>query len=363
MQIITKYEKINLSQWQSLVSESPTGTWFQTPEAYKFYALVPEEMMPFVVAVVNDGEGNTLRAVCVGYVTVEKNPIKQFLTRRAIIIGGPALAEDITEEELTALLNGVKFVGARRCSLNCNERRSYPLNWGNRPIYVETRNFNSYEHWRTIFERCGFEYEPHLNFHINTSSFAGEVGAYGNVVAGLMGKGRVRDIKTSFREGLEVVDCPTIDQVREYYLLLQHLYKTKIKTPLFSLSFFESLYRHPDSRFILTALHDQIVGGTVCVAWNDHCLYEWFVCGMDDAFKFVFPSSVATYAGIRYAGEHDMPRFDMMGAGKPGDGYGVRTFKERFGGELVEHGRFKYISKPMLYKIGELGVKVLKIIK
>lgn len=32
----------------------------------------------------------------------------------------------------------------------------------------------------------------------------------------------------------------------------------------------------------------------------------------------------------------------MMGAGVPNDGgYGVRDFKAKFGGELVEYGRFK----------------------
>ena len=49
-----------------------------------------------------------LVGVIVGYTTKEKNPIKQFLTRRAIIIGGPLLAEDATAEEIAALLNAVK---------------------------------------------------------------------------------------------------------------------------------------------------------------------------------------------------------------------------------------------------------------
>jgi hypothetical protein len=49
-----------------------------------------------------------------------------------------------------------------------------------------------------------------------------------------------------------------------------------------------------------------------------------------------------------------------MGAGKPDIPYGVRDFKMEFGGELVEHGRFLCVRKPLLYWIGELGVKILK---
>ena len=57
---------------------------------------------------------------------------------------------------------------------------------------------------------------------------------------------------------------------------------------------------------------------------------------------------------------HHIPRFDMMGAGTPDNAYGVRDFKARFGGTEVEHGRFKHISRPLLYKLGEWGVKLLK---
>ena len=50
----------------------------------------------------------------------------------------------------------------------------------------------------------------------------------------------------------------------------------------------------------------------------------------------------------------------MMGAGKPDEGYGVRDFKARFGGTMVEEGRFIHVSHPVLYSIGKIGVKLLK---
>ena len=172
----------------------------------------------------------------------------------------------------------------------------------------------------------------------------------------------------SFRDGAVIIEKPTIEQVREYYSILENLYKTKVKTPLFPLSFFETLYYHPDGRFILVGLSNaegktEIIGGTVCVEQAGKCLYEWFACGRDGESKSIFPSSVATYAGIRYAAEHNMPRFDMMGAGKPDEAYGVRDFKVKFGGKEVEHGRFLCVTKPLLYRIGKLGVWLLKKIK
>ena len=78
-------------------------------------------------------------------------------------------------------------------------------------------------------------------------------------------------------------------------------------------------------------------------------------------YKSVYPSTVATYYGIQFAAENAFQRFDMMGAGAPGDGgYGVRDFKSKFGGELVEYGRFRFVADKLLYSLGKWGVKLMK---
>ena len=343
MQRILTYYEINPLAWQKLVDESPYATWFQTQEAYQFYAANKQEMTPFACGIERDGE---LRAVCVGYVTKERSRIKQFYTRRAIIIGGPLIADSANEEDIARLLYAIQ----QPCRLIAQS--PYRPTWRNLPIYIETRNFHDYSRWKEVFQYSGFAYQPHLNFHVDTTSV--------ELIESNLGKNRKRDIKTSIRDGATIIEQPTIEQVRAYYTLLKQLYTTKIKTPLFSLSFFEQLYAQPNGRFILVELNGEIIGGTVCVELLGKCLYEWFVCGRDGEWKSIFPSSLATYAGIRYAAEHSCTRFDMMGAGKPDEAYGVRDFKARFGGEQVEHGRFLCIRKPLLYWIGKLGVKLLK---
>ena len=49
-QLLT-YPDIDPQQWQELVDSSPYATWFQTKEAYEFYAANPEEMTPFAIGV------------------------------------------------------------------------------------------------------------------------------------------------------------------------------------------------------------------------------------------------------------------------------------------------------------------------
>lgn len=339
---ILSANNIDREAWRALVKASATGTWFQTPEAYEFYANMPELFKPFAMGVACDPAGTQtqLRAVCVGYITVEKSAFKQFLTRRAIIIGGPCLADDCINEEVSLLLSTLR----QQLSTGADA-----------PIYIESRNFNDYSRWKEAFAKAGFGYIPHLNFHVDTSS--------AEVVEANLGKSRKRDIRTSLRDGATIIEQPTLEQVREYYAILEHLYKTRVKTPLFPFSFFEKLWQHKDGRFILVALNGEIIGGTVCVEQEGKCLYEWFACGRDGEWKTIFPSTLATYSGIRYAAEHGCARFDMMGAGKPDEAYGVRDFKAKFGGKEVEHGRFLCITKPLLYKIGVLGVKMLKRLK
>ena len=401
---ILTYSDIDPQQWQSLVERSPYATWFQTPEAYRFYAANPEEMMPFVYAVAEEAKGtmdeakgkrleargtengeadiqasrliasspNRLKAVCVGYITKERSALKQFFTRRAIIIGGPLLAEDASDAEVAALLKAVKEckVESLKCKGTEDEVKgerleakgeengeadtpaSTPYTLHSTPIYIETRNFHDYSKWRHVFEQCGFAYQPHLNFHVDTSSV--------EVVDKNLGKSRKRDIRTTIRDGVTPVLNPTIEQVREYYAILKDLYTTKVKTPLFSWHFFEQLYHTAHGRFILTEYQGKIIGGTVCVVLPNKAVYEWFVCGADGVYEHIFPSSYATYLGIRYAAENGCQIFDMMGAGKPEEAYGVRDFKARFGGEQVEHGRYLCVRKPLLYWIGKLGVKLLK---
>lgn len=326
---VVTYNKIDKLQWQELIEASATATWFQTDEAYQFYASV-SEMVPFATAVENNGE---LRAVCVGYTTKETNSIKQYLTCRAIIIGGPLLADDATNEEVAELLQAIKRLG-------------------DKAIYVETRNFHDYSRWKVVFESNGFAYQPHLNFHVDTTT--------PEIVDQNLGKSRKRDIRTTIRDGVTPVYQPTIEQVRAYYDILLDLYKTKVKTPLFTWKWFEQLYKVNSARFILTELEGKIVGGTVCMVLPGKALYEWFACGIDGVYPHIYPSTYATYLGIKYAAENGCKIFDMMGAGKPDEAYGVRDFKAKFGGEMVEHGRYLCIRKPLLYKLGKLGVKLLK---
>lgn len=319
---ILTYSEIDRQQWSELVQTSETGTWFQSPEAYGLFASLPELMDPFVYGLESAGK---LCAVSVGYVTKESNPIKQFFTRRAIIIGGLVMNTDCAKEDIALLLNYIR------------------KDLQSKTIYIETRNFNDFSPWKEAFEASGFAYKPHLNFHVDPS-------------VNNLSDNRKRQLKKS---DAIVTEATSESEILEWYKVLAELYRTKVKTPLWPIEFFLEAYRQGIAKFLLVKHEGRIIGGSMVVA-DERTVYEWFECGLNAQYKDQYPSVMATYAGIQLAQKTGCTRYDMMGAGEPGVPYGVRDFKAEFGGQLVEHGRFLCVTKPLLYKIGTIVVKILK---
>ena len=269
-----------------------------------------------------------------GFIQKDGGKLKQFFSRRAIVNGGPFFAENVKDHEVSALL--------KQCIQGLK----------NKAIYIETRNYTDYSRFRPLFENNGFIYEPHYDFIVDVR---GE-----EPWEKRMESSRMRFIKSSLKAGAYIIESPTEQNIIDYYTILKDLYDNKVKTPLFPLCFFIKLYHSSFCRFVLVQYDNSIVGGTVCV-YDHNAAYEWFVCGKDGFYKKVYPSILATYYAIKFAEENGCKYFDMMGAGAPGDGgYGVRDFKAKFGGELVEYGRFKYICNKPLYSLGQLAVRIMK---
>ena len=361
---------IDRTEWGRLVKNSATGTWFQTPEAYDFFASQTEVMRPFVFAVRGEQESDalpakgtvipgakdkeTLRAVCCGYVTKEKNPLKQYFTRRAIIIGGPALADDCTEEEVEALMKAVReqLINFKFPNLQIVPSGKEISNFRYTPIYIETRNFNDYSQWKEAFEQAGFRYQPHLNFHFDCTDM--------DVMRAQLSETRRRQINKSVKSGTTIEEARTEEEITEWYVILSDLYRRRVRTPLFPLSFFLDFFRQKRGVYLLVKHEGKVIGGIMCPIFEDRSIYEWYICGMDTEYKECYPSVTATWAAMDYANKHSITRFDVMGAGVPDVPYGVRDFKAEFGGMMVEHGRFLHVVKPTLYALGKAAIKVIK---
>ena len=321
--------EINTEQWKQLIDNSPVVSFFQTPECYNFYTSL-SFLEPFVFGV---SENDKLVGLVCGYLIADGGGIKQFFSRRAIVQGGFLLCENISENALQLLL--------KTCINELN----------NKAIYIETRNCSDFSKFRASFEKSDFCYQQHLNFHIKTESIES---AYAQ-----LSSTKRRDVKISEKSGAEIVELKTKEEIAEFYAILQNLYKTKVRVPLFPLEFFEKFVSFGGNKILGIKYDGKIIGGSVCTCWNS-VVYEWFVCGKDGDFKNIYPSTLATWSSVIYAVENGCKYLDTLGAGKPEKDYGVRDFKAKFGGELVEFGRFLYVCNSFLYRIGKFYIEKIK---
>lgn len=324
-------DQINKNKWDDLLLTSPYSTPFQSQQYYQLFNSVPN-LSAKVYAL---EQNNELLSLCVVTLQLEKG-VKAFFSRRAIIYGGPISLEN-NKETITLLLNKIAADLKRKA------------------IYVETRNFNDYGSLKEPLAKTGWGYEPYLNYHLNCTSE--EIATSG------LNTNRKRQIKKALKTGVTLEEAKNVNDVNDYYAVLKDLYINKIKKPLLPYEFFKHFFELSAGKILLVKYNDKIIGGIVCPILENKTIYELYICGQDQEFKDQSPSVMATYAAIEYGFKNGLKKFDFMGAGKPNEDYGVRDFKEKFGGELVEHGRFIKINNPLLFKAGITALKLLKKLK
>lgn len=330
MNKIVTVNEINRDQWHKLVLNSSKATFFQTAECYDFYCSL-SFLDGFVYGVTENEE---LVGLICGYITSDKNRVKQLFTRRAIVPGGVLVSDSITESALMHLLSHATDLLSIKA------------------IYIEIRNYHDYSSFQSSFEKKGFLYNFHLNFQIEFDSNKRQFEK--------LSESKKRQLNVAIKNGVSYETTTDENEIVAFYSILKKLYQTKIKLPLFPIEFFHKLVKLDHAKIIVLKHNQKIIGGIVCVILQTKCMYEWFVCADDTVNKKLYPSVLATWAGINYAENLRLKRFDFMGAGKPDKDYGVREFKSKFGGQQVEHGRFLYICNPFRYTLGKFIINLIR---
>ena len=321
-------EGIPLTLWNDFIEKNVHSTPFQTPGFFRFLNAVKD--ISAVAMAVSDGR--ILRALAVTTLQSEKVPAA-FFSKRGIIFGGP-LADEECPEALDLLLKEMDNYAGRGL------------------IYLETRNFSDYTQFKEIFIRNGFNYAPYLNFRVDTRDM--------DLMRRRVSNSRLRQIKKAQQKDVTLREAGNTGEVMQFYNMLKDLYERKLHKPLPGEDFFVKFYETGLGKFFLVWHDGIIIGGIMCPILAGRALYEFYVCGLDNEYRELYPSVMATWSAMEYAVQNGVPFFDFMGAGKPGEHYGVRDFKARFGGEPVEYGRFLKVRKPLLYQIGKAGLKIMK---
>ena len=76
----------------------------------------------------------------------------------------------------------------------------------------------------------------------------------------------------------------------------------------------------------------------------------------------MFLGALLPWKIMEWGHENGYKLFDFGGAGKPNIPYGVRDYKLKFGGDLVNFGRFEKVHKKYRMAFGKIGLKTLELL-
>ena len=330
-----------IGKWDAFVQAHPKGSVLQSWNMYSIF----KDTKCFEPLVVFCTEENDLVGLVSGVIIKEGKGIKGMFSSRLVVYGGPLITPLHPEK-------------SKICDLLLGQLVSVT---SNKAIFSQFRAAFDMREFSECFLKYDFKWYPRLNLLIDTSNPEG-------VFRNLSGS-RKRQIKKSIQNGAEIIEAQSAGQVHEFYLILRDLYRLKVKKPLPDFSFFNAFFynavKQNLGKILLVQYEGKIIGGILCPFMSGKSMFEWYVCGLDRDYneKGIYPSVLATWAAIDYATRNNISLFDFMGLGKPDVDYGVRDFKLRFGGSVVNHGRMIRINMPLTYWISELGFNLLSAIR
>lgn len=315
-------------QWSDFVYNHQQGNIFQTPEMFFVY-LGASRINPVAMAVFSEG---VMKGILLAVIVSNGGVMTRWATARSIIIGGPLVENDdlaivsFLMEEYTRALPA--FV-----------------------IYSEIRPVYCLRNYENAFLESGFQREGHYNLFLNLHDGP-------QVLWENLHKERRRNITQAQKKGLQFREVDSEPEIKLISDLIELTYKRK-RVPLSYLGLFQSLQKSLGDfvHFFAAFYGEEMIAGQIRLCYKD-MVYAWFA-GSNDAFFKLRPNDFLMWNVICWSHDRGYTLFDFGGGGKPGVPYGVRDYKLKYGCEIADWGRFVRIHKPLLYKVGTLGVKVL----
>ncbi len=327
---------IDPAVWVKFIYNHPHGNIFQAPEMYEVYSKTKNYKPIFLAA---EDDNKNVIGILLAVIQKEHKGILGKFSARSIIIGGP-LVKDNKPEIIEFLL------------------KEYNKEIKGKAIYTQIRN-----HWewnkteKKIFEKYGFVYEPHLDI-IHDLTVKKE-----DIWNNITGKARNK-IRKSLKNNIVFDELKSINNVTKSYKILEEVYKNA-KQPLADYSLFKNAYLVLFDKGMLKifgALYNKNIVGIRIQLIYCNCVYDWYAGSKSQYYKFN-PNDFLPWKVIEWGSKNGYKYFDFGGAGKPNIPYGVRDHKLKFGGKLVEFGRFEKIHNRFLFQIGKIGLKLYKKIK
>lgn len=322
-------------EWRRWVFENAAGNIFHTPEMFRVFQRTRGYQPEIWVA---RGENQKILAIFLPVTISIHTGMFRRLSTHTIAYGSVLCdpCED-AKEALNLLLQ--RFQAAHK----------------SRSIYTELRNICDMSAYQAALKQLGFTYEEHLNYKIDLTGSP-------DAVFSRIGKRTQKHIKRASTRGeLTIEEVTNRSGIDECYHLLCKTYRLA-RVPLADRSLFEAAFDvlYPLGMLRVTAARraETLAAVSFELLYKD-VMYGWYG-GMDREFSRYTPNELLMWYILRWGAENGYREYDFGGAGKPDEDYGVRDFKAKFGGVLVNYGRYKWISNPFLYALSAQGYQVYR---
>jgi len=319
MKIQSNPNDIDTNEWSKFVYNHPEGNIFQTPEMYDVFSRT-KNYVPILIF----SKKNSLTGVLIGVIQREHNFFKS-LTSRAIVWGGPLCCnkdELLTKKILENYFDNIK----------------------GRALYTQIRNIYNTNSIKRAFTSLNFKFEEHLNYILDLNKTEDQIWSE-------MNKKRRNTIKKSLKSSLSVHEITDLSGVKSSYKILFSVYK-RARLPLADYSFFQNAFEILKDKGMVkcfNAIYDGQCIGTLWILNYRDRIYDWYSGSLSNHLD-KYPNDLLLWYAIRWSLESKYEIFDFGGAGKPGQKYGVRDFKKKFGGTEVQFGRYEKTHMPMRRK-------------
>jgi len=335
IEVSSDIQNIDKTKWSNFVLSHVNGNIYQTPEMY----MACKNSRLFIPLVISVKKGNEIIGVLLTNIKKQFSGVLGRFTLRSIVLGGPILCDNDSIILDVILKHYNKLIG-------------------NKVIYSQFTNLFTINGLKDVFVENGYAYEDRLNIIVNLNKSEDDIWSDINKKA----KNRIR---AGIRKGTKIAVENNLTTLEQCYKILKDAY-IQLELPLASYDYFISLFKSfnsSDAKFIIfTAKYENEIIGFMFTTGYRETLFGLYN-GMRKEFSDKCPNDLLPWEIFKWAKSNGYKKFDWLGAGKPDEKYSVRDYKIKFGGDLINLGRFVKIHKPLFYNIGKTGLKYYKYIK
>jgi serine/alanine adding enzyme len=325
---ILSVHDINHDVWSEFVLAHPHGNIFHTPELFSVFQKTKFQD-PDVLFALDDS--HQILALLPTVTLSSSKPFLSIFTKRNIGYGSLLVNENesysyAVEKLIYAYLKNIAH---------------------DKSIYTELRNYYNLSYLRKLLYAYKFIYFDYLNYLIPLEL------PIEKMLQRISRSTRKKIRKEMSKPLLEMITVQSADLIPVCYQILKSTYQHN-HVPLADISLFVTAFNElmPKGmiKITLARYQNRFIATSVDLLYKE-TIHGWYG-GFDRDYARLLPNELIMWHLLVWGAENGYRWYDFGGAGRPTEKYGVRDFKAKFGGNLVNFGRFCCIHDCFRYHIG-----------